>query len=412
MPIDFARVPPLVVVPGPPRVSTLLWAMLLIVVMCLGSSLAIFLWPAGRPADTAWFWLCVLGYPALVWVFLLCSYLGYSYARRSGAMAHNVTSACEEEKCHRLASKPLVILGHGWCYSAYDKENSVEHLVTGGVRMFPRPSRAVPGLDVNARWLEIPGMTFHAGNELTEHARHLAVCDWLAERLVGCVSAGLAALPARTALHVDLTLQSTVNLSHVHIRLQDLLRAEAPMLRLTVNAGNDPLSLFETDAWHDRLDPRDAQMLVAIGLRNAVSERLQDGAAEAGIALLLARPGVARSAATDVLHLHRPAIGPAGDVGKTLGLAARWGWTESRRLTTVWASGLAEKLARAVRSSIPSGGQTQWVDLEATVGNCAGAGGWLATALAAEHARHTGEAQLVLTQEGDDMIALVCRTQT
>ncbi len=360
MPIDFARVPPLVVVPGPPRVSTLLWAMLLIVVMCLGSSLAIFLWPAGRPADTAWFWLCVLGYPALVWVFLLCSYLGYSYARRSGAMAHNVTSACEEEKCHRLASKPLVILGHGWCYSAYDKENSVEHLVTGGVRMFPRPSRAVPGLDVNARWLEIPGMTFHAGNELTEHARHLAVCDWLAERLVGCVSAGLAALPARTALHVDLTLQSTVNLSHVHIRLQDLLRAEAPMLRLTVNAGNDPLSLFETDAWHDRLDPRDAQMLVAIGLRNAVSERLQDGAAEAGIALLLARPGVARSAATDVLHLHRPAIGPAGDVGKTLGLAARWGWTESRRLTTVWASGLAEKLARAVRSSIPSGGQTQW----------------------------------------------------
>lgn len=414
MPIDFARVPALVAVPEPPQPSRLLWAILLIVVMCLGAALAIFLWPAGRPTSTAWFWFCVLGYPALAWVFLLCCHLGYSYARRSGAIAHNVMSAREEEKCHKLASQPLVVLGHGWCFSADDKENSVEELVTGGVKMVPRPSRAVPGLDVNARWLEIPDRQFYAGNELTEHARHHVVCDWLAERLVGCVSAELAALPASTDLHVDLTLQSTTDLSHIRTRLHELLCAEAPKLRVTVNASKDPLSLFETDAWHDRLNPRDAHMLVAIGLRNAVSERLQDGAAETGVVLLLARLGVARNATTDatVLRLHRPAIGPAGDVGKTLGLAARWGQADSRRSTAVWNSGLSEELVRAVKSSLPSGGQTQWVDLEATVGNCAGARGWLATALAAEHARRTGEPQLVLAQEGDDMITLVCRKQT
>jgi Uncharacterized protein conserved in bacteria (DUF2345) len=75
MPIDFARVPPRVAVPEPPRPSKLLWAVQLGVVMCLGAALAIFLWPAGRPTNTLWFWFCVIGYPMFAWAFLLCCYL-------------------------------------------------------------------------------------------------------------------------------------------------------------------------------------------------------------------------------------------------------------------------------------------------------------------------------------------------
>jgi hypothetical protein len=66
---------------------------------------------------------------------------------------------------------------------------------------------------------------------------------------------------------------------------------------------------------------------------------------------------------------------------------------------------------RAVRSSPRFSEQTRWVDLGATVGTCDGAGGWLATALAAEHASVTDDPQLILTQEGSDMIALVCKKQ-
>src|SRR6266702_5118384 len=132
MPIDFARVPPRVAVPEAPQPSRLRWAILLVMTMCLGAALAIALWPAGRPTDTVWFWLCVIVYPALAWAFLLCCRLAYSYARRSSAIAHNTVSEGEEENCHKLASEPLVVLGHGWCFSADDQENSVEGVATGG----------------------------------------------------------------------------------------------------------------------------------------------------------------------------------------------------------------------------------------------------------------------------------------
>jgi hypothetical protein len=414
MPIDFACVPPRLVIPDQPQPSRLLWAILLIVIMSVGAALAILLWPTGQSTSTAWFWLCVLGYPASAWGFLLCCYLAISYAKRSNAIAHNVISASEEVKCHERASKPLVVLGHAWCFSADDNENSVDDLIAGNVRMVPRTSRAAPGVDVAARWLEIPGKPFYAGNELTEYARHGVIIDWLLKKLVDRVSTGLTSLPARTVLHVSLSLQSAADLAEVRTRVQELVSATALKLRVEINASKDHLSLFETDAWHDRLGPHDANLLIAINLRNAVSERLQHSAAEAGVALLLAHPGTTRTPSTDatVLHLHRPAIGQAADVAKTLELASRWGKSDSKHPTTFWNSGLSQELVRMVKSDTLADAQTQWVDLDTTVGNCAGVGAWLATALALEQTKRSGDPQLVLTQDGDDLIALVCRKQT
>jgi hypothetical protein len=149
-----------------------------------------------------WFWFCVLGYPLLAWAFLLCCWLGYAYARRSGAMAANRVSDDAEQQCHAAASRPLAILGHAWCFSSDDEENALTGLIDGDIRMGPRPSRAEPNTDVNARWIEIPDLSFHAGNELTERTRHDAVCEWLLRRLIDSLAPRLAALPARTPLHV------------------------------------------------------------------------------------------------------------------------------------------------------------------------------------------------------------------
>lgn len=411
MPIDFARVPPRVVVPEPPRPSKLLWAVLLGVVMCLGAALTIFLWPAGRPTNTIWFWFCVIGYSVLAWAFLLSCYLGYAYARRSGAIANNRVSDDEELKCHKLASVPLAVLGHAWCFSSDDQENGIEGFVSGSVKMVARSSRAVPGFDVKARWLEIPEMPFYAGNELVEHARHRVVSDWLLNRLVDRIGPELAALPGRTALQVDLCIRSELGLADVRARLQELIAARAPALRVTVNVSGEHLSLFQTDAWHDGLKPGEAHLLIAIQLRKAVSERLQAGVAETGVALLLGHPGIVRnmSANGTSLRLHCPATGASDEVRKPLELATRWGQTDSTYIKTVWSHGLAEELVRSVKSSPQFREQTPWVDVGATVGTCGGAGAWLATAMAAEHASVTGDPQLVLTQEGSDMIALVCR---
>jgi hypothetical protein len=413
MPIDFGRVPPRVAVPEPPRPSKLLWAVLLGVVMCLGAALAIFVWPAGRPTNTVWFWFCVIGYPLLACAFLLCCCLGYVYGRRSGAIANNRISDNEELKCHTLASVPLAVLGHAWCFSSDDQENDIEGLLNGTVKMDTRSSRAVPGLDVKARWLEIPDKAFYAGNELTEYARHRLVSDWLLNRLIDGIATELAALPGRTAVQVDLRIRSEIELTDVRSRLQEQISTRVPALRVTVNASREHLSLFQADAWHDRLKPDEAHLLIAIQLRRAVSERLREGVAETGVALLLGDPRIVRNMPANGTspRLHRPAIGASDAVSKPLELAARWGQAESTDIKTIWSHGLSEELVRSVRSSPQLNEQTQWIDLGATVGTCDGAGAWLAAALAAEHASVTGDPQLVLTQEGSDMIALVCRKQ-
>jgi hypothetical protein len=51
------------------------------------------------------------------------------------------------------------------------------------------------------------------------------------------------------------------------------------------------------------------------------------------------------------------------------------------------------------------------VELDATVGDAGAARAWLATTLAAANAALMNEAQLVIAQEGDDVVALVCQKQ-
>ncbi|WP_432258828.1 hypothetical protein [Cupriavidus sp. TMH.W2] len=411
MPIDFARVPPQVPVPALPRPSKLIWSALLVGVLCLGAALTILLWPAGRPTNTVRFWFYVAGYPVMTWALMLSGYLGFSSIRISQALAINRASEIMEEACHAMAGKPRVMLAHAWCFSCDDQENSAQGIVDGTLRIAPRPSGADPGVDVNARWLQIPDRPFYPGNELTEHSRHRVVCDWLLQRLVEQIGKELAQLPADTFLHVDLCIRSSVELSELHARLEALIRAKAPAIRLKIDASPDHLSLFSIDTWHDRLQPGDAQLLVSIQLCNAISERLPDGAAEAGVAILLGSAGRTRSPATNTpkLHIHRPAIGGPDAAVQTVGLGVRWGQASASQVKTIWSHVPSEDFARPIKAAFSDG--AKWVQVDKTIGDCAGTGGWLATALAAEHALLTGEPQLVLSQQGSDMVALICRTQ-
>jgi hypothetical protein len=378
----------------------------------LGAALAILLWPAGRPTNTVRFWFYVIGYPAMAWALLLFGYLGFSYMQISQALATNRAREEIEEACHAMASKPRPVLAHAWCFSCDDQENSEQGVVNGTLRMAPRPSGADPSADVNARWLQIPDRPSYPGNELTEHARHRVLCDWLLERLVERIGKGLAQLPARTFLHVDLCVQSSAELAEMRARLEGLILAKAPTIRVRIDASPEHLPLFSLDTWHDRLQPGEAQLLVSLQLSNAVSERLPDGVAEAGVAILLGTVGRAHSPAMSApaLHLHRPAIGGPDAVMQTVGLGVRWGQAEATQIKTIWSHALSEDFARLIKSEFGDG--MNWIHVDRAIGNCAGAGGWLATGLAAENTLLTGEPQLVLSQQGSDMVALLCRTQT
>jgi hypothetical protein len=411
MPVDFNRVPPRVEVPPAPQPSMIVWMVLLVLVMGAGAALAIVLAPAGAPTNTLWFWFCVVGYPFMAWTFLLCSWLGYGYARRNQAIATNRVADEAEQGCHAMASRPLAILGHAWCFSANDPKNTFEGIREGTVQMKSRPSGAITDSEVNARWLEIPDMRFHPGNELAEHARHHAVCTWLLNRLIDRLVPQLKALPPWTKLRVEFHQRSRLKSEAVESRLREVLAERMPALKVDIVRGEPTIALFRADAWLDHRDLHTTHLLIAIELRDAISAMLSDGVAEAGVALLVGHPHLTSPAMPAELCLHRPAKGTFNAAADPLKLAARWGQTSIDGLRTVWAHGLTSERSSAVRQAASFLDATQWIALETSVGDCSGTGPWLAVALAAEGTRMTGDPQLVLCGKGEELVALMCRKQ-
>ncbi|ADG18269.1 conserved hypothetical protein [Paraburkholderia atlantica] len=412
MPIDFARVPPRKAVPPPPQLSKRVWTALLVVLLCFGAALTLVLWPQGRTINPIWFWFCLVGYPMLSWTFMLCLRLGYLHARRSEALAVNHVSDCEMERCHAIASVPLALIGHTWRFSANRDENDVQGVVDGSLRLKTRTGGAKPNTDVDARWIEIPNQEVHSGNELTEYSRHRLVCNWLLAQLIEDLTPQFAALSAGTTLHFEAVSHCALKSIDVSDRLEKLVIGKFPGLRMIAKPSIEPSSVFGTDALLDSMRPGVVHLLVAVQLREAVSERLQDGAAEAGVALLLGHPSIAeKKSEASALLLHRPARGQVNTIGETLDNAMRWGKATSANVGALWSHGISPEIEVAIRSSSQVDGKKSRIDLRTTVGDCGVAGGWFATALAAEFAARTGDPQLVLTQEDRDLIALVCRKQ-
>ncbi|EHP40159.1 hypothetical protein OR16_27167 [Cupriavidus basilensis OR16] len=253
MAIDFQRVPPRATVPDLPRPSVAWWTFLFVAIVGGGAGLVLYLWPATKPTNTFWFWLCVIGYPVAAWAFLWSVTMASAYARRSDAMAVNRASDAEERDCHVHASKPLAILAHAWCFSADDAENGVDGVASGRVQVTARPSAAYPETDVIARWIAIPEKPFYPGNELSEHSRHRVVTDWLLDRLLRPVIASLASLPVQTRLRVRLVSASSVEADEISARLEAKILAHLPNLSVAATADMDHLSLFDVDAWADRM---------------------------------------------------------------------------------------------------------------------------------------------------------------
>ncbi|CAG9168041.1 hypothetical protein [Cupriavidus pinatubonensis] len=410
MPIDFKRIPPRIPVPPPPRPSIILWTFLLASIVALGAGLTVALWPKSTPSHTLWFWCCAAIYPIFVWSALLCCSLGIGYARRSEAMAINRVNDSIEQERHTLASMPLAVLGHAWCFSSNDEENDAQGVFNGTLHLDFKPSVGQLGTDVRARWLEIPGDPFYSGNVLLENVRHEALCDWVLGRLIERIGGPLKALPSHTILHVDLCLKSLVNPDRVEGSLQKLILAKAPSLQIKITGSPDHVSLFRVDDWHGQLRPGEAVLLLSLHFRRSISELLDDGDAEAGVALLVARPGAMHRDPS--LRLHRPATGTIDAEGEPFARALRWGGVEASQIHTIWSHALADDLAHPVKAAPQFSQDLQWTDVSATVGQCDGTGPWLALVLALEHARLTGGPELVLSQQGDELIALVCKTST
>jgi hypothetical protein len=413
MPIDFARIPPRVVVPEMPRLARAVWSASFVLITSGGAALALYTLPTGTSSDTAWFWICVSVFPVLVWAFLLFARLSFLHAKRATALATNQVSDRELDRCHERASEPLVLIGHAWIFSGEDKDNEAVGITDAAVQLKPRPSGAVPNIDVSARWIAIPGRSINPGNAFSERDRHREISEWLLLRLVAQLALQLCKLPSSVSLHVTLSLSGHVDAKFAGDRLENMLADLHLNMPVTVVTINERVSLFQVDSWLDESNDRTMHLIIAIQLRNAISSLLEKGYAEAGVALLMGHPSLAAVLADlTSVNIHRPAQGQRERLDDTLLRATRWGRSAVADLDTAWTCDMPPTSYSSIRASNHFKPTTVLCDLNATIGDCGFASPWLTLALAARQAIGSGLPQTVIVQEGDEIIALACKNET
>ncbi|VVE19523.1 hypothetical protein [Pandoraea fibrosis] len=406
MPVDFNRVPARKPVPKQASLSAVTAAILLVAMLCIGAGLTMTLWSDGSSTDAISFWACALGLPVATWAVICCSWLGYADVKRSSANAHN--RACDEVElaCHAAASVPLSVLGHAWCFSSEPAENQSTSVLDGTVKAAVRPSAAQADLEVNARWIDIPGHPYGAGNEGNELARHRVLISWLYGRLFECIGGALRALPANSRLDVVAHVSSLVKLEWATERLEEHIRALRPDLKLSVTPSRKGIPFFRIDSWLDESISPSAKLVVSLHLVNAISQALSDGVAEAGVAILFGSSQVKPQA--PALLVHRPAAGTLQEAATVIPLAARWGACDQATTTSVLTHGVAQNQKTVINQQcFPN--PVEWHSMEDSVGNSSATGPWLALALALETAGAGAPPQLVLCADNDKLVASVCR---
>ncbi|WP_321908734.1 hypothetical protein [Paraburkholderia sp. J11-2] len=412
MPVDFNRIPPRVAVPPAPRVSVVSWGLLLAIVLAASFTFSAEHWSANHPGDTLKFAMRAGAYPLLAWAFLLALWLAYGHVRRSQAIAKNRVSDEAEMACHSSASEPIAVLGQAWCFSSDDNENSAEVSRRGTLKLASRNSAYAPDKVVLARWIDLPGSPFFPGNALSESARHRAAASWILENLIAKIQSQLHDFPSGTRIQVLVHGQTRLAISELDVLVDEQLKKTAPSLRFDVSTTDAVLPLFATDAWLDGRRNGNIILLIALQLHDAISRLISDGIAETGVALLVSPVTFTRDAFQSSVRLHRPAQGPFDSVSDVLGLATRWGRTTPACASPAWSHGVAIEQLNEFRLERNSGDRLKVDALEESVGNCSGAGSWLALAMAAECANASGKEQLVISGEGNGFTALVCRTKT
>ncbi|WP_377681632.1 hypothetical protein [Paraburkholderia rhizosphaerae] len=266
--------------------------------------------------------------------------------------------------------------------------------------------------------------TSHAGTEAIRHTaldlkeddqdpgRHRACFKALIKQIEGAVSAIPNRIPFSVRLHLpgDSTQQQLLDTWQSCWAAQKLRPVQAQLL--SSNKG-----MMALDEW---LDIRGGPSLERATL--FVSVQLHDNppqsSAEAAVAVLLAWAPLAERYALPILALsHRPVeVQEPSALDAAVSKVLQWGESTPADISDLWQAGLSsmEKGALAQAASnlklrvSETTGLTGVHDVDHAIGNPGVCAGWLAVALAIEHAVQTGAPQLIASHEEHLRLA-VCR---
>ncbi|CAE6790066.1 hypothetical protein R69927_06355 [Paraburkholderia domus] len=384
--------------PTPPR--PFVWLTLFVVFMLVGVVSTLLLWPKTEPTGSLWFWTRLLVLPALAWCIAFGLRLHYFDEENDRLRAEEETTEVDRATALRFAQEPLAVLGFAYI-SALGRANAGGRIVLGEKAL--------------------AAVTPHSGGKAIRHtAVKVSVKDKDPERYRACfvdlleqMSKVLAEIPCTVPLNVRLHLPENIDKK----RLLDLWKAcwrqaerrSAPASLLSGDQG-----VMALDEW---LDIKGGPTLEKFTLFVSVQlhDKPPENSAEAAVAILLGwAPLAERRGLRPLGMLHRPVETGDLPLNGAISKALLWGKADAAQINNLWQAGLEknDKPALINSASDLSLGLAKADDfagihdLDVALG-CPGiAAGWLATALAIEHAAQTNGPQLIAWREGSLRLAI------
>ncbi|WP_246355702.1 hypothetical protein [Paraburkholderia humisilvae] len=375
-----------------------------VLIMCAGVLISLLTWPNGEPTHTTWFWIRLLALPALVWCVTFGLRLHYYDEETQRLQAERDVRAEDREKALRFASEPLAVLGCAYLTQP-GTADTARKIANGELALVAQTSHA------GTHAVRHTALELNEDENENEPGRYRACFTALLKQIEDAV----AAIPNRIPLSVRLHLPPDADQKSLLNTWQSCW-SERNFRQVQAKPLSTKKGMMALDEW---LDIRGGPSLERATL--FVSVQLHDSppqsSAEAAVGILFAwAPLADRYALRTQAMLHRPV--EAGDSGLEVALSKvlQWGKTLPAEIRDLWQAGLpsTEKGALVQAASNTNlavsltTGLTGVHDVDQAIGNPGVCAGWLATALAIEHAVQTGAPQLIASHEGQLRLA-VCR---
>lgn len=384
MPVDLSCIPDRAKRQAAPSFKR--WVMFLSVLIVTGGGITAYFWPTSVPTHTATFWIFFLGIPSAV-----------------GGIA--------------FAFRWLIYLTGEWLADGWDaaREWDLAQDIRYGQRSLGMSGYVVhlPHLisaDSIAQQMQVPeGIILptkvdETGELLIRHASFsdigLPVLVRVKERIITLLAEAslqnaLQRLPQKSSLAVLFQFSPDIALSSEELgTLQQLVQNSIGCpFNFTFIPGE---GLQAVDAWLDRPDVMQNLLVISLNL----SEKIMDGNGEAAVALLMNSAATPKDTRNVVAQIHRPEqMKSTQEMSSALMQALHWGETTSDEITHIWLTGTgvsnkATTLLSTAGVRFPVAGQPCDIDLK--TGLTANVSPWLAIAIAADQAGHSGSSQLVM----------------
>lgn len=389
MPVNIGYFDVLAEEATPKRPRSVVWILLLVVFVVVGSAIAVFMWPDTAPLRASIFWVAAIGCPVILWSLLLGLRLhGYEEACHLLA-AENETLEAYRKQAIEFAKEPLGVLDFGYV-SEFGTSGLAGAIAKGEQSVEYRK----PKPDMQAvRYTALVGLPDEDQSRRTAFA-----LDSLLDALQGKLKSIPPWLPLevylRFAPEIDAAVQIDLWVESWHARA--LPRAHVELLPADVG-------LMALDSWLDHRGGPHLEKIVLIASVQLYACPLHNSA-EAAVALLLGWPPlIERHGLKSVATLHRPVQCESEASENGVSIASTWGDTCPEAVNHLWQAGLSQqnKTRVSLLASQCGLGALQrretsgMYDIDSALGYAGVSADWLALTLAIEYAIQAKEAQMI-----------------